>query len=220
MRINELITPQEIEKKSYKDFNPNISRQNQASIELDRENYGRFSKGSQDPKDPHAFNKRALKPLALEKDAYYNYIQAAKPLMQSNPYFPRVYKITVNKDRLGQTKPIYSMEKLHPDIINPEGDIQRWAHEQQVQAIQAVADRMFTNPPDFNGSKGNLGIYLMQIAKSGDYSDIKDSKLKQALEVVANVQAKGNFRWDLHSANLAFRLTRFGPQLVLMDPLS
>lgn len=220
MKIFEIIEPQELEKKSYKNFNPEISRQTQASIELDRPNYGRYSKGTQDPTDPHQFRKTPHQPLELAKDAYYNYVQAIKPLMQSNPYFPRVYKITVAKDKQGQTKPSYSLETLHPNIVNPEGDIVRIDHEQQVQALQAVADRMFHNAPEFNGSKGSLGKYIEQLATTGDYSNVKDSKLKQALTLTAQVLAKGGFKWDLHAGNLAFRLTSFGPQLVLMDPIS
>ena len=220
MKITEIIEPQEVEKKSYRDFNPDISRQTQASIELDRDNYGRYAKGTPDRKDPLTFRKTPHQPSKLEQDAYYQYVKAAAPLMKSNPYFPRVYKITVNKDSLGQTKPSYNLETLHPNIVNPQGDQQQIAHEQQVQALEAVMDRMFVEVPKLQTGKSGLGRYLETIAQEQDYSNVKDPKLVQALELINSVAEKGSFNWDLHAGNIAFRLTSFGPQLVLMDPLS
>lgn len=220
MKIFEIIEPDEVEKISSKKFNPKMSARTQSYVDQEREGYGKFSKAGPDTEDPLIFAKDMHEPLALDRDAYYNYVKAASPFMKSNPYFPRVYKITVHKDKLGQTKPSYNLEKLHPSIVNPEGDIERISHEQQVQALDAVADRMFNKPLEFNGSKGDLGKYLEKLVTSGDYSNIKDSKLQQALELMASVREKGNFRWDLRSENIAFRLTSFGPQLVFMDPLS
>ena len=216
MRINELITPRELTKTTAKPHEPELTARQERNIDYEQPGWGKFSRGQSDPKDPFLYKKKSHLPVELKDDAYYQYIQAAKEHMKSNPYFPRVYKIALHQDPNGKVKPEYNIEQLHTDLADPEGNIDV-SHGRDIDA--AIAERILYTVPE-NLNVNGLAMYLDSVARKQDYSNIRDKKLVQALELINQVVAQGHFQWDLHNENLALRLTPHGPQLVLMDPIS
>lgn len=212
MRIFEIMKPTIVVKQQDKPFN--MDKLNKAAEKhLSKDDASVFSKGKQDPKDPFMFNKTSLLPSNLKDDAYYNYIKAAKSYMNRNPYFPRVYDITLTKDSEGRIIPKYSIEKLI--------DAEHWSDDEgnlpYNETNKAMLEKLFVNPPKV----GNVEDYLNKALKQNDFSNIKDELLINALALIKKVkESNPKFNYDLHGNNTRYRLGPMGPQLVLMDPLS
>ena len=65
--------------------------------------------------DPHQVKLTSYMATDINQDSKYQYIQAIKPLMGSNPYVPNVYEIKLVKAKnlpQEQQKPTYIMQKL------------------------------------------------------------------------------------------------------------
>jgi hypothetical protein len=214
MRIFEIITPTTVVKQQNKPFD--MDKLNKAAEKhWSKDDASVFSKGKQDPKDPFMFNKTSLLPSNLKDDAYYNYIKAAKPYMKRNPYFPRVYDITLTKDSEGRIIPKYSIEKLIDAEIGIVGGAE--GNLPYNETNKAMLEKLFVNPP----KGGHVEDHLNKALKQNDFSNIKDELLINALTLITKVkESNPKFNYDLHGSNTRYRLGPTGPQLVLMDPLS
>lgn len=188
---------------------------------------GWYSGGYTNPRDPHEYVKTTHKPSHLHDDAYYLYVAAISHLQQKkyyNPYFPIVYQVRVASDPRGLDRPRYRLEKLQ----NPEN--------YPVEAMVGMVEALFVDPSKIITSKtevsekNKMTIWRNIAAQLDDclhgnnaeaMSNIKDPVLKQALTVIHKLlQKRGTFEPDLHGNNIMVRGTPYGPQLVLMDPIS
>jgi hypothetical protein len=67
----------------------------------------------------------------------------------------------------------------------------------------------------------NLAKMMSENIKTGNYSNVLDSNLKGALNLIRKIiqKSNGNITLDLHKDNIMVRGTPSGPQLVITDPL-
>ena len=212
MRIQEIIEPEVNVKQQAKPFD--MDKLNKAAEKQWRNpEKGKFSKGKENSKDPFMFDKTSLLPSELEDDAYYNYIMAAKPYMKSNPYFPRVYDITLTKDPSGKIIPKYSIEKLRELEYGPDDE----GNLPALETNDALLDKIFFDPPKY----ANISHEIRKVALTGDFSNVKDEMLIKALKLIQKVkESNPKFNYDLNINNIMYRVGPMGPQIVLTDPLS
>jgi hypothetical protein len=162
--------------------------------------------------DPAMVVKVERKPTQPASNGYYQYVRAIQPLMSSNPYLPRIYIADSLKTRPG-TRFAYTMERLYD-----AGNAVPHVHENM---FISFVNRTFVDPPEMPTNRGSYGIWatltkeLAGIAKSRNYSNLRDSKLSQALQLIGKL----NRSMDLHSGNFMIRYTSVGPQLVITDPV-
>lgn len=178
---------------------------------MDSPTAGTYARGEEIKDDPHLYKKQSHYPSNLELDAYYSYVQHIKPLIGGNPFFPRVYVVNLKKDLNGKVIPSYNIEKLStPDNFSTE-------------ALIAMCKTLFHNVPDLYDVDDIQEFYADQIGdalQSENYSNIKNTKLKQALELIVKIKnSTDGFSYDTSLNNFMFRGTPYGPQLVLTDPL-
>lgn len=109
---SELIEP-EIDTKTVQNLNVNKLR-NFQDKNLDKdETSGTFAYAKD--VDPHQIKLTSYLPTDINQDSKYQYIQAIKPLMGSNPYVPNVYEIKLVKAKnlpQEEQKSTYLMQKL------------------------------------------------------------------------------------------------------------
>lgn len=222
MRLYEIISSDEITTRTGSNFDFDAAGELR-SIAKDKAAYGEPGYGSyaygQDDEDEHLYNKIHYYPSRLKVDAYYQWVQAIKPYMDSNPYLPRVYVTELQKDNQGKIRPIYKMEKL----MQPT--------EFSAESLMGMADKMFKyldqyfeNYTSVNSSPRSVFDAIVDIIKeimtTGAYDIIKDPLLDQAIELVDIVKNQNeNFKYDIHRGNFMVRGTSIGPQLVFTDPL-
>lgn len=65
----------------------------------------------QQTQDPFMVRKKYKYPIT-DKESYLNYINTIRNMINRNPYFPRVYKVVMQKSAEKQ-RPTYELEKLH-----------------------------------------------------------------------------------------------------------
>lgn len=209
MKISELITPKTTTSSLSRPFDMD-KLASKFNKERDSYSSGSYALGSNDKKDPHMYSKKNYYPSVLDKDAYYQYVMAIKPYIGENPYFPRVYVISLTKDSKGRVIPKFTIEKLKQSL------------EFSYEALLGMAERMFKNfnPPDFEDQLFNIITKRIQNDLiSGDFSDIKDPNLEMALRLITKVKnLNANFNYDV-PGNVMIRGTNVGPQLVITDPL-
>ena len=175
---------------------------------------GAYAAGIEDPTDPSMYRKKSRMPSLLEKDAYYQFIKAAQPYVDYNPFLPRVYKIIVKKDPRGFLKPEYHMEKLTP--YN-----EAWRmYDQDGNSLNKILKRKLFTKEAVGGDVPRLLANSLEFPFQAD-TYIKDPKLIQALDLIRTVkETNSNFMYDLHEGNMMFRIGTTGPQLVITDPLA
>lgn len=214
MKIFEIIDTATNIKKSHKPFD---------FIKLDREYEGNkdsgesggYAAGYEDEEDPHLYNKKSHYPSYLENDAYFNYINGIKPYISSNPFFPRVYLINLEKDPSGKIIPSYKMEKLHS--IKDFDD----------ESMKGLCRNIFKKLPDTDNKfvpkyayQKNVLQNIEHALESNNYSNIKNKELIQALKIIKKIkESNPKFQYDTSVNNFMIRATPVGPQLVITDPL-
>lgn len=240
MKLNELIKPQTTVNKMTVPFDTNrLTKQRDAAISslssadsTDLPPVGAFARGKVNPTDPHEFKKTSHMPIDLQKDAYYQYVQAIAPYIQSNPYLPRIYAVNVKQDVTGQTKPSYNIETLQ------EYD----AYDEAV--LMGLGERLFPGFEEVMTAKnpnadsyaiwsgiiarlsylvdnGNIGSPWQDFGLPAESYVTGDKKLLQAIEIIKKiVSTNSNFFLDLSVRNAMLRGTPAGPQLVLSDPVA
>ena len=184
--------------------------------------WGAYAAVDTDPNDPFIAKKKYHVPMQdLNKDAYYVYIKtiADNGLAKSNPYFPRVYNVEIEKDSSGNAQPKFNMEKL---ALSSSLDR---------EALLGMGDRMFNRfeyifpsntPPTDRELRYTISHGMSQIIKHSAFDRAKDPQLEEALRLIKKIllDSKGAFVVDIHAANYMIRSTPHGPQLVLTDPIA
>lgn len=172
-----------------------------------------------DLSDPYTAKKSNFIPTReLEDDAYYVYAKtiADNNLAQSNPYFPRVYKINKEIEKGGKKlkRPSFEMEKLQNNTKFDNN------------VLRQLGKKMFIDFKEHNyGPQEYDTILLMtdlmkNALETEDFSNIKDPLLKQALNTISQIiSTNDDFFEDLSSENWMIRSTAVGPQVVLSDPI-
>lgn len=187
------------------------------------------------PDEPGTVTKVVRKIEDINKDAYFQYVSALakNDRISNNPFFPRIYKIKVVKDKQGNDLYSVEMERLLPfeTLSNEECNM--------------IGERLFFNYAGFERdalayakeiassfhrdaltTEGNAKFALLKaiekclrnLKEVATY--IKDPKLKAALMILQSLLKKNkNFDADIHSGNIMIRRGPGGPQLVILDPI-
>lgn len=147
---------------------------------------------------------------AFDEDAgtsWLKYVHQHSEL-HNNPFVPRLFEIQHGKIVT------YQVEKLIPFL---EPDILRNKH------LMLSKLKQYFNNIDLDKATARSIIIteLSKVLDRGDYSNIKDPQLKQALQAVDQMITYGQNKTinDITDTNLMWRMTHLGPQLVITDPL-
>lgn len=148
--------------------------------------------------------------------------------MQDNPYFPKIYKIKNNFDRYGKMSYKMNMEKLYPitDLSVEELDaileritianLIKYKKDQILQYRNSDFESTALQPKDL----ASIISDVIDSSLEGYLSIIKDRELKRALTLIINLRKKyPKMINDIKPANLMFRRTSVGAQLVVIDPV-
>jgi hypothetical protein len=181
---------------------------------------GAFGYVQDDDEDPHMVTKKYHEPINPYRDAYTIYISyiAEDNMAQHNPYYPRVYNLHMITDKNDQSMPEFTIEKLIPfkDI--------------ESELYETLLDKMFHDGLDtyhsyiktYGKINDKIALYVssnLEKAVVGDLSNIKDKKLIQAIKFIAAIVRKHELIPDFNTGNFMIRLSNFGPQLVITDPV-
>lgn len=229
MRINEIIDTEFTEKGRKREFDyDELKKQEYKSVEKAKEgepgaDQGWYSRGYQNPRDPHEFVKTTHLPSILQVDAYYLYIRMLAKLQKQgyhNPYFPVVYQVRVSRDPNGNERPRYRIENLQSPAAY------------SVEALYGIVEKILMRPDAVvkfrdlsEKTKHSLWADMANVLEdyiiNDDFSNIKDKKLIKALQIINQIrETNTRFSPDIHGGNIMIRGTPYGPQLVLMDPIS
>lgn len=177
---------------------------------------GRYSTVRNDPKDPHMVIKKTK--FDKDKTAYHNkdvYPQFIEALINSdqkmNPYFPRVYGMKSYNDK--------SDDKLHKFNIERLEDLRQLSAEEMDHIIGLIMDDDVRKAWKIDNERMLAWFICEAIKKNSVRKEIKDRNLYNALTFLSKFLKK-NWYLDLHSENMMFRRTPYGPQLVITDPFS
>lgn len=172
----------------------------------------------------------------LESDAYFQYIQviAKNDRMLSNPYFPKIFNIEVKQF---WRRDFQTGEKLGKEY-GFAVDIERLLpySELSQKEAQMLGNRMFyefertTKPKDRTDSREEQRDYLTALVyrieaameewtRDEMITTIKDSRFKQAVMLIKNLDKKEEIGLDLHADNIMIRRGPVGPQIVITDPV-
>jgi hypothetical protein len=230
MRINEIVDTEFMDVERKRPYNSaELAKQEKQAARRGSAmggNAGWYSRGYQNPRDPHEFVKTTHMPSVLYNDAYFHYVSTISNLQRKNyrnPYFPVVYQVKISMDSHGNERPRYRIETLQNVETYP------------IESIVGMIDRMFIDPSiviekrevSENNKRDIWRAISFQLddcignVRSEAMQNIKDRNLKSALVIIHNVMKKSDFfEPDIHGGNIMIRGTPYGPQLVLMDPIS
>lgn len=197
---------------------------------------GWYSVVRNDKKDPHMVKKNSKAARKQTDDGVENedgFDYFAKALIDNNlidsiPFFPRIYDIKKITDRNGDYIYKYQIEKLVP------------YHQLTTKEMQTVISR-YTQNFDYEHNAKLLGSratpqYVMHLWFAGELSNIvdgmkrktiKDEDLLNALNILKNMASqiqdesdgKTGFP-DIGASNLMYRRTKYGVQPVITDPFA
>lgn len=224
MRLYEIINTVAKTRKMSVPFSIDTMKDKKAKADQDFFNTakGAYAYGKENPKDPHEFVKSSFMPSKLEIDAYYQYVQAIRPYIKDNPFFPRVYVIDIKQDSTGLQIPRYHIEAL------------KSYEEFSIRSIVGIGESLFNDfhfeydlddenhvYDAWNGVLMRVNRLLLDIVSGyGPTRAAQSPKLIQACEVIQEVLGSNpKFKLDTHSGNFMLRGTSVGPQLVITDPM-
>jgi hypothetical protein len=163
-------------------------------------------------------------------DGYYAYINRLMSLKDENdnPYLPQIYNANVVKPKRGAPYFELDMEKLSPWPDLSEDEL--------LTIFSRALDVEVNSMGQFSQLVGRKGIppkdvimndllrYLTKTLKDPNHKDIKGNSIKdpqliEAINIIRYLEKTG-YGEDLHAGNIMVRRTKYGPQLVLTDPLS
>lgn len=220
MRLNEIFDTKITDRKISKEFNneklSNEYFEKKSNNDVNAGNFGYVKKSG----DPFTVNKRPHIATDLENDGYFRYIKYVvdNNLAQSNPFFPRVYGLKTFTDKNGRSRYSIKLEKLENFdnvSINELQNLAKQLFKNYDELIQNV--KKYRKPNNERDA-----IYWLFHDEIAVTDNLKNSKLKQAIEIISNLQHKDNkhFNWDLHAGNVMARRVPYGLQLVIIDPFS
>jgi ribosomal protein S18 acetylase RimI-like enzyme len=163
-------------------------------------------------------------------DGYYAYINRLMSLkdQNDNPYLPQVYNANVVKPKRGAPYFELDMEKLTP--------WQDLEEDELLTMFSKALDVEINSLEQFRQLVGRKSIpykdiimtellrYMTKTLSDPNYKDIKGNSIKdpqliEAINIIRYLEKTG-YGEDLHAGNIMVRRTKYGPQLVLTDPLS
>jgi len=240
MKLSEFktITPKDLTPKQYKLGNIAATRK---LLPKNAERIGstdaRFGRVYVNPEEPGTATKIVRKVEDIHSDAYFKYISALakNDRITNNPFFPRIYKVRVVKDKQGKDLYSVEMERLQDfDTLSAE-------------ECNMLGQKLFFNYAGFERDmlarkkeitptqhrdevsledRGDAGFVLLKaIGKCLENPEqvatyIKDPKLKAALVILQGMLKRDvGLVPDIHSGNIMVRRGPGGPQLVITDPI-
>jgi len=225
MRIDEII--QSKEKTSDVPQNWNLEQLKRDQLAAQNKKNAGWSSQGYTVDDPFLYGKRSHMPTNLSDDGFYQFIQAIKPIMDSNPYVPRVYSIKLLRDRAGNVRPDYRMEKLvHGQTLNKKiiyaMGVKTFGNENWWQATGL-------NAPYEDLDNIDLWKKLVKLVELSIHAYPKripmttvelnlDPLLIELGKILKMTTIRNNVEIDLHMNNIMVRMGTI-PQLVLSDPL-
>lgn len=238
MKIVEIIEPRERTQVFPHDWDHEALKQkHNAALGLGQ-NYnpnpsaGFYSQGYE-VRDPFMYGKVAHLPTDLRQDGFYQYAQAIKPIMDSNPYVPRIYGIKLMKDRSGQIRPDYRMEKLvhgqtlNSGILHAVGARTLGSEEWH----KCYAQRLVNIGIKYLEEMDNIDVWrhlcyivreIIQAWPRVPQTEVPldiDPALTQVAKLIKMAEIKNHaIKLDLHANNIMVR-PGSAPHLVISDPL-
>lgn len=167
----------------------------------------------------------------LNRDGYFRYVSniVKNDRIQSNPYFPKIYKIKIYKTEPTNTansayfytmqmEKLYSVKELSEDEVEMLMDkmfhiTHSYKTGQENDHTPNVRDMIATI--DYAISSG-----FKKVKSVNHSTNLKDPHLKQAILIIKKLVRNSGLTNDIHGGNLMFRRTSVGVQLVITDPLS
>lgn len=160
--------------------------------------------------DPHMVDKTSIRPLGpahrskADGFAFFVNILVENDLMD-NIHFPKVYKSAKTTDSTNTHRHGFTIEKLEPidNLSDEEFNSLIETHMLRPCASTTVlADQL-------NDACNNA---------YGRKNYIRMESLRDACEILDEIDDVSDFRMDLHDGNIMVRRTPHGPQLVFSDP--
>lgn len=194
---------------------------------------GAFGTAFQHESRPGEVTKTSKPTKDLTGDGYYKYISTIlkNNRMQSNPYFPKIYGMKVYQTPDEWYFYVVKMEKLYP--------LTDLSEDEMAAIVEKTLHIKHFTPDDASASLNDVDETLRKVIATiergighGNHqnfpnkrdvtalTNIKDPQLKQAVMVSKQFTRSGEHNNDIHSANVMFRRTQHGAQLVITDPLS
>lgn len=161
-----------------------------------------------------------------DMDGYYAYINAVKDIRDEthNPFLPQIYNVkrvesTNNSYLLVTIERLYDIKLLEADELRRvfENLIDRTIPDDEVKHLPMV--RLYVRDYNSNLTEAwiELIVYLLR-DKLPDFK-IQNPQLIEAMAIVKKLMSYG-YTNDLHGSNIMIRRTKYGPQLVITDPLA
>lgn len=185
---------------------------------------GKFSTVRNDKTDPHLVKKSNIAPSEQDDDGdgfniYIKYIHEQK--LQDNIHFPRVYTAKKISDKTGKYIYKYTLEKL-----------EEWG-ALSAKEFEYIVENMFDGLAsegqnyDFNDFTTRVRtvkaaskiIQKACLGRDDGLEMLKPDDLYEACLTISNIAEIYDMRPDVHPANIMFRRTPHGVQLVITDPL-
>ena len=210
-----------------------IKQVNSGKEDDDGESSGLWASTYATPDEPGTAHKIIRSAVNLKSDAYFKYVSALakNDRITSNPYFPKIYNVTVKQDEKGLSRYAVEMEALL--------DFSTLS----VEEMQMLGDRMFFNfEPMLKHYRARMTELGVKDAKLTDHKTlqfallkalenlftyntkaityIKDPKLKAAMLILSSLVKKDRVAPDIHDGNLMIRRGPGGPQIVITDPVT
>lgn len=179
--------------------------------------------------NPHDVVKISWPAHSTKVDGYEAFIRelSRDPKMYNNPHFPRIQLIRNVRDKeSGNRQYIVRMERLysHSELSKEEYDImvENTFKPLYIKSVErdipdwrkdSVSQSVFFNWMEY-------GFTSMSHIPEQAYTKVKSKELQSALAKIEELADKYYVRIDIHSGNIMFRKTQYGPVLVITDPLS
>lgn len=174
---------------------------------------GRYSQVT--AQDPYTVDKTLKKwrKKTPSQDPYPIYAELSQKLSDKNPYFPRIHAVQQG-DRA-----VYTMERLQPlSVLDDETLFQ--IGKRIISDSHLKYDWKNWEQFKKRGMNGGLITSAMnRTLHTGEYDEIRDPLLAQALKAIREIAQQGDFSPDIHPENIMIRPTSVGPQIVITDPL-
>lgn len=172
----------------------------------------------------------------MTADGYYAYINKIMDLKNetNNPYLPQVYDAKVVKPKSAGSEPYFELEL---EKLSKWEDLSG----NQLRAIlEKMLDESFENESKLldvlkflghSGASDTIDEWIMYIIlyfirntiKNPNFSlmgmKIRDPQLLEVTDMLRYL-SKSGYGMDLHDQNIMVRNSKYGPQLVITDPLS
>lgn len=166
--------------------------------------------------DPFMVRKSQLR-TKDDPDAYYHWVKAIAPYISSNPYLPRVYVVNDNKSDWGMT-PTYKMEKLVDYTQVPLDVLISLYYKEVPNPSDVYIDDLvsYTATEPLEKEK----MLWKKITQAVLHPGQENKHIDQAINIVYMLINKNLGHFDLHPGNFMIRMGKFGPQLVITDPIA